>query len=68
MKLLFSIEYVTHWGEELRVMLTLVDQKGRQKEAAAGQQHACHASFPSSGRCGDMANRAGVSSRRVQAA
>lgn len=31
MKLLFSIEYVTHWGEELRVMLTLVDQKGRQK-------------------------------------
>ena len=29
MKLHFSIEYLTHWGEDVRVSLTLVDAKGR---------------------------------------
>ena len=29
MKLHFSIEYLTHWGEDVRVYLTLVDAKGR---------------------------------------
>ena len=29
MKLHYSIDYLTHWGEDIRVELTLVDSKGR---------------------------------------
>ena len=31
MKLQFSIDYVTRWGEDVRVVLTLTDAKGRSK-------------------------------------
>ncbi len=31
MKLRFSIEYLTHWGEDIRVSLTSVDAKGRTR-------------------------------------
>ena len=32
MKLHFSIEYLTHWGEDVRVALTLVDAKRKRQE------------------------------------
>ncbi len=31
MKLYFSIDYLTHWGESVRVVLTLVNAKGRKQ-------------------------------------